>query len=173
MLTAESVTLRPPTAADREMLSGLRNDVSLQLALMAAPRANSPARVDQWVEGVLGDPNSLFFVIADRGSGEGVGFIQLRNMDVLHGTGRLGIGLAPGARGRGLGGQAIATLELYARDVFRIRKVVLEVLASNAAGVRCYEKAGYVRVGVLRSHHYQHGEYRDVLIMERLLGADE
>jgi RimJ/RimL family protein N-acetyltransferase len=173
MLTAENATLRAPTSADREVLLALRNDVPLQLDLMALPRPNSPVRVDQWIESLLGDPNSLFFVIADRDNGECVGFVQLRQMDLLHGTGRLGIGLVSQARGRGIAGSAIAALERYAHEVFHIRKIVLEVLTTNAAAVRCYEKAGYTRVGVLRAHHYQAGAYRDVLIMERLIGDAE
>jgi diamine N-acetyltransferase len=173
MLTADTVILRPPNPADREMLYLLRNDMTLQLALMTTPRPNSQSRVDQWVDSLLGDPYSLFFVIANRDSGEGIGFIQLRQLDLLHGFGRLGICLLPQVRGKGFAGSAIAALERYAQDVFRIRKIILEVLTTNTTAVRCYEKAGYAHVGVLRSHHYQAGGYHDVLIMERLLGGGE
>src|SRR5688572_17125760 len=101
MLTGETVLLRPPLPEDRAALFGLRNDVALQVALMALPRANSARRADEWIEGVLSDPQSLFFVVAGREANQCIGFIQLRRMDFVHGTGELGICLDEAARGKG------------------------------------------------------------------------
>src|SRR5262245_28401231 len=100
MLRGEAIVLRAPLPEDRDCLSRLRNDAALQTALMALPRANSPRRVEDWVEGVLGDAASLFYVIADAETNRGLGFIQLRKMDFVHGTGELGICLDGPARGK-------------------------------------------------------------------------
>lgn len=169
MLMDQAVLLRPPLPEDREFLFRLRNDVALQSALMALPRANSPRRVDEWVEGILNDPQSLFFLIVERQTDRAIGFIQLRRMDFVHGTGELGICLEEAARGKGCAIQSLRLLETHARDVFRIRKVVLQVLASNTRAVAFYEKHGYSKVGVLQGHFYHAGTYHDVWIMEHLL----
>src|SRR5262249_552879 len=98
MLTGQTVLLRAPLTQDRELPFRLRNDVALQTALMALPRANSPQRVDEWVERALNDPHRLFFVVAERLIGAGIGFVQLRHMDLVHGTGELGVCLDELAR---------------------------------------------------------------------------
>ena len=171
MLTGSSIVLRPPLPEDQNFLFRLRNDVPLQTALMTLPRANSSRRVEEWVEGVLNDPQSLFFIVAEAHGNQGAGFIQLRRMDFVHGTGELGICLDESARGKDYATQAIGLLETHAHEVFRIRKVVLQVLASNQRAIACYKKCGYAPVGVLQMHFYHGQKYHDVLIMEHLLGS--
>lgn len=169
MLQRGNTVLRPPRAKDREFLFALRNDVALQAALLATPRANSERRVDEWVEGVLSDPASLFFLVADAADGNAVGFVQIRNIHPVHGWGELGIAVVEAARGRGHGGAAIGLIEGHARDALDLRKVVLHVRADNAAACRLYERCGYRRVGVLESHFYGGGRRHDVAVMEHLL----
>ena len=58
MLAGKKTILRAPTKADAEFLVGLRNDIETQMLTMAMPRANTPARVMNWVSGMLDDPGS-------------------------------------------------------------------------------------------------------------------
>ena len=44
----------------------------------------------------------------------------------------------------------------------------LSVLVDNPRAVRCYEKCGFVREGLLRQESYVDGKYRDVLLMALL-----
>lgn len=169
MLRGETIVLRPPLPEDRDCLWRLRNDAGVQFNLMALPRANSARRVDEWVEGVLGDSASLFYVVAEAETNRGVGFVQLRKMDFVHGHGELGICLDAAARGTNAAVQAIALVERHARDVFRLRKVALFVLRSNERAIGCYRKCGYREVGVMARHFYNAGAYHDVLIMEHML----
>jgi hypothetical protein len=60
MLTGTLIKLRPSKAADVPLLSALRNDLELQLALMAVPRPNSRARVKAWLTRRSNDPEGLF-----------------------------------------------------------------------------------------------------------------
>lgn len=169
MLRGETIVLRPPVPEDRDGLARLRNDESVQFNLMALPRANSARRVEEWVEGVMGDAASLFYIIADAATNSGVGFVQLRKMDFVHGHGELGICLDEPARGKNAAVQAIALIERHARDVFRLRKVVLYVLRDNERAIGCYRKCGYREVGVLERHFYHARAYHDVLMMEHML----
>jgi diamine N-acetyltransferase len=169
MLTGSKARLRSPREDDKNFLVGLRNDVPLQMLLMALPRANSSSRVDEWVSRLTDDPASLFFVVADKETDKAIGYIQLTKMEFVHGHGELGICLGEEHRGRGYAADAFALLERHARSVFNIRKIILYCLASNERAIGFYKKTGYETVGTLKEHFYQEGAYRDVLIMEKHL----
>lgn len=69
---------------------------------------------------------------------------------------------------RGYGTDAVATL---VDGVFLTRPIVrieLTVLPNNERAIRCYERAGFAREGLLRRYIYQRGEYQDVVLMSTL-----
>ncbi|MFN3430886.1 MAG: GNAT family N-acetyltransferase [Candidatus Sericytochromatia bacterium] len=169
MLTGSLVVLRAPQPADMAVLAAMRNDAALQRRLMAQARPNDAARVADWLNRRLGDPQGLFFVIAEAAADRAVGFVQLTGMDPVHGHGHLGIALVEAAQGRGYGQEAIQLLEAHARDVFGLRKIVLKVLVENEAAFRLYRKLGYREVGVLAEDFYHGGAHHDVRLMEHLL----
>lgn len=168
MLEGQRIELRAWREEDLKTLCQLRNDLALQNLLIAQARPNSVERVRRWLVDKSGQEQTLFFVVAQRDSQQCLGYVQLVNLHVLHGTAELGICLAPAAHGQGVGREALGLLERYARQVFAVRKIVLHVLAEQgAAGF--YERVGYREVGCLREHVYLDGRHRDVLLMERLL----
>jgi RimJ/RimL family protein N-acetyltransferase len=111
----------------------------------------------------------VFFVIASVKDQRPLGYLQLANMDFVHGTADLGICVDEAARGTGCAAEALLLLEEYARDVFNLRKIILRVLASNSRAIAFYRKARYQKVGLHRRHFYQRQVYYDVLIMEKFL----
>ena len=167
MLTGKNVTLRAPSDDDVAALCALRNDVDLQLLLMSQPRPNTPKRVREWAWRMMEDPHSAFFVI--ESSGQVAGFLQIVRMNFLHGTGELGLCLKSDAQGQGVATEALALAENYAREVFNLRKLTLQVLSSNTRAVRFYEKSGFATAGVWQRHFYQRGAFRDVTLMEKFL----
>lgn len=171
MIAGEKVRLRAPEEKDLEILHAMRNDVALQGALMARPRANSLARVREWIEARMNDMGAVFFVIARVKDDHAVGFVQVLDMDHVSGVGELGICCAETVRGMGFGTEALALLERYLVEVFGLRKLTLRVLASNAPAVRFYETHGFDRVGTYRRHFYHDGDFHDVDAMEKHLGA--
>lgn len=69
---------------------------------------------------------------------------------------------------RGHGSDAVKTL---VDGAFRARQLVridLTVLPENLRAIRCYERAGFAREGVLRRYAYQDGAHRDLLLMSVL-----
>jgi diamine N-acetyltransferase len=169
MLTGTQVILRPPLAGDADFLHSLRNDFTLQTQLMALPRANSAERVGEWVRGVLGDPASVFFIAASPADDRPLGFVQVRQLDHVHGTGELGICFAAAAQGSGAAAGALDLLEAYLRDTFGTRKLVLRVLGSNTRAIAFYRRQGYAEVGTHRQHFYHRRAFHDVLVMEKML----
>lgn len=171
MLGNDRLTLRPWQESDLESLSRLRNDVLLQEALMAKPRPNNEARVRQWLEDKSTRADGVFFVLADPSADTVLGFIQTVDIDTLHGTGSLGICLAPEAQGQGHGAAAIALLEDYLQQVFGLRKLTLSVLSDNASAIHLYTKLGFAEVGRWTEHYFTGSQYKDVVLMEKLLAT--
>lgn len=83
-------------------------------------------------------------------------------------VGRLGMGLLPEARGKGLGRQLL----LAAIDAARERgfeRIELDVFASNGRARALYEQVGFVEEGVRRRARKLDGLYDDDVIMALLL----
>lgn len=169
MLSGEKVRLRAWKAEDLEPLCALRNDVQLQALLMAQARPNTLDRTREWLVDRSTREDGVFFVIADRGNDEVLGYVQVAAVDRFHGRGELGICLGWPAHGRGLAAEACELLEQYLRDVIGLRKLSLRVLASNARAIAFYRRHGYRDVGTLRQDHRSGDQYNDVVLMERLL----
>jgi RimJ/RimL family protein N-acetyltransferase len=82
-------------------------------------------------------------------------------------SGNLVMGLLPGYRGQHLGERLIRqTLE--AADSFGLKRVQLEVFATNAPAACLYRKVGFVEEGVKRRAVCIDGVYIDEIMMARL-----
>lgn len=169
MIKGKKVTLRAWSVEDLGVLHGMRNDLSLQRQLMAHPRGNSLDQVRDWLTARAKSPEGLLLVIVNRTSGGVVGYIQAVGMDHINGIARIGICIAPESQGQGFGGEAMMLLEHYLKDVFGMRKLMLEVLAENDIAIGMYIRHGYREVGRQQQHYYFDGKYVDVVVMEKLI----
>jgi aminoglycoside 6'-N-acetyltransferase len=71
--------------------------------------------------------------------------------------------------GRGLGTEAVRTMALHLIRDRGHHRVVIDPAAHNAGAIRCYEKAGFQRVGVMREYWCDpDGVWRDGVLMELL-----
>jgi RimJ/RimL family protein N-acetyltransferase len=108
-----------------------------------------------------GDP--MFVALAN---GEVVGWcdIQRHPFSAHSHRGTLGMGLIPDYRGRGVGARLMdqTVSQAFAAGFVRIE---LNVRADNLRAVRLYEKAGFVREGVLRDAVFVDGEFHDAIAM--------
>ena len=168
MIDGKVVRLRAITSADYGYLARLRSDEDLARLLTSRARASSSESIKPWVDRVTSDSNSLLFAIAHVDTDSVAGFLQVTQMDTVSGTAMFGICLGREAQGKGLGKEALTLVESYLPRVWRIRKLVLHVLASNDAAIGLYKTLGFQDVGVMKQHFWFDGEYNDVLIMEKL-----
>jgi aminoglycoside 6'-N-acetyltransferase len=105
--------------------------------------------------------------------GQVVGLIQFHEEttpDFRHAG--IDVFLASDCHGRGLGADAMRTL---ARHLFEDRghhRVTIDPAAANERAIRCYERIGFRRVGVMRRYWRDPaGEWQDGLLLDLL--ADE
>ncbi|MGV1857398.1 GNAT family N-acetyltransferase [Rhizobium rhizogenes] len=80
-----------------------------------------------------------------------------------HGS-KLGMGIIPSYRGRGLGQRLIETTLQAARNAGFVR-VELSVHADNARAIALYERVGFVREGIARKSACIDGRYIDTINM--------
>jgi aminoglycoside 6'-N-acetyltransferase len=80
--------------------------------------------------------------------------------------------LDPRRHGEGLGTDAVATLARHLVADRGHHRITIDPALHNLAAIRCYEKAGFERVGVTRSSWRDpDGVWRDGLLMELVVPA--
>jgi L-amino acid N-acyltransferase YncA len=77
--------------------------------------------------------------------------------------------VAPQARGHGLGTLLAEALAAVAEER-SFHKMVGKLFTDNVASIRLTERCGFDSVGLHRRHGKLDGAWRDVLVVERLLG---
>jgi ribosomal protein S18 acetylase RimI-like enzyme len=82
-------------------------------------------------------------------------------------VGRLGMGLLPGYRARGLGRQLVAQAVRAARQA-GIERIELEVFASNERAIALYRALGFATEGIKRRARKLDGKYEDNVLMALL-----
>jgi RimJ/RimL family protein N-acetyltransferase len=69
---------------------------------------------------------------------------------------------------RGIGTECTKLMVVYGLEKLNLNRIWLGVNADNLGGVHAYEKAGFVREGVLRQEQYRNFRYYDVIRMSIL-----
>ena len=82
--------------------------------------------------------------------------------------------LDPSLHGRGLGAAAITRVVRHLIEVRGHHRITIDPAVDNVVAIRCYEKVGFKRVGVMRSYErdVDGNDWHDGLLME-LLSTDE
>jgi L-amino acid N-acyltransferase YncA len=106
-------------------------------------------------------------------AGEGVagwaGLAPYSTRECYVGIGEASVYVAPQARGRGLG-TLLAEALTSAAEEHGFHKMIGKLFTDNVASVRLVERCGFDSVGLHRRHGRLDGAWRDVLVVERLLG---
>jgi putative acetyltransferase len=146
-------------AAFREVLDG----VAREKRYLAIFQAFSPARTRKFVRDNIKSGNPQFVAMVD---GKVVGWCDIvRSLrDTSRHCGVLGIGLAPGFRGKGIGPELMrkAIESAWRRGFTRIE---LTVRADNARAIALYEQLGFESEGIHRNAFLVDGKYENILAM--------
>jgi ribosomal-protein-alanine N-acetyltransferase len=124
---------------------------------------------ERWYAGLEGRADRVLLAVETRGDGRHIGNVWLWDIDTRHRKAEVRVVIgAAAARGRGQGSEAIDLLSRYAFDRLNLHRTYAYVLASNAAALRAFEKAGFKLEGVLREDRWDGGRYVDVHLLGRL-----
>jgi diamine N-acetyltransferase len=171
VLSGERAALGPMSRDLAERYARWMNDLDTGRTLGyfgVATMASEEAYVDAAVKEMSGRrPTAAHFTIYDLADGEPVGTCALMRIEWPEGTARFGIVVGERERrNRGLGTEATRLTLVWAFARLGLHNVMLEVLATNAAAIRAYERAGFRPVGVRRGSAWAGGERLDELLMD-------
>ena len=162
VLMGGEVRLRPFTDDDVQLLFRWYSDPDVLhwLHLSEDPPAviqSIEAHRERW-ERIRDDPRHLSWLIETQ-DGTPIGQLGLLSVNAAHRRAELGISIGEKEYwGRGYGTDAIRTLLRHAFGEMGMRRVGLITDEDNHRGIRCYEKCGFVREGLLRAHRLRYGQ---------------
>lgn len=132
------VTLRPAELSDEARLLEWRNEPTTRAASLTVGEV-SPDDHHRWLTMKLNDPAcALFIVLADSAP---IGQVRLDRLDDE--LAEVSIGLAPEARGRGVGREALRLVAEDARSRLGVTTLSALVKPDNVASLRSFEAAGF------------------------------
>jgi RimJ/RimL family protein N-acetyltransferase len=159
------VALAPLSAEDMPVLFEWINDRA-QVLLSAPYRPVSDSQHAAWFEAIRQRQDTVIFGIRSLETGALLGSCQLHGIHPVHRSAELQIRLGvPAERGKGYGTEAVRLLLDVAFRDLNLHRVSAHVFSGNATALRVYEKAGFVREGLLRKAAHIDGEYVDVVVM--------
>lgn len=157
-------------AFERGDIDAYRELVTSRDALLAGYRLPTSAdQISDWYEAVRAKhgKEGYYFVVSPVGGEEFIGTTWLWNLDAraLGGAELSAYVADPSRRGQGIGTDAVnATLD-FAFGYTRIGRVWLTTPTYHLQAQRCFEKAGFVREGVVRQADRRQGELIDTVLM--------
>jgi phosphinothricin acetyltransferase len=157
--------IRPASPSDAPSIAAIYNAGIAERVATFETVPRTPTDVAVWFEA------GLPFLVAADGT-EVLGFARVTPYSdrcVYAGIGEHGVYVAPAARGRGLGRELLAALCAEAERT-GLYKLTSRIFTTNLASRAAHVAAGFAEVGVQRHHGQLDGEWRDCVLVERLLG---
>ena len=163
------ITTRSSTPEDADAISACVDAVSRERRYLGNTSGFSAEQTRAFIASLADSSGIQIVVVADHQGGvpnEIVGWCDVTPIpfEGMRHVGRLGMGLLPSFRGQGLGRRLVreALSQVFAKP---LKRVELEVFASNKIAVGLYEREGFVIEGRKRCARFLDGAEDDILIM--------
>jgi phosphinothricin acetyltransferase len=162
----DPVSLRPAVPSDAAAICAIYNQgiAGREATFETDPRA--PEDVLAWFEG------GLPFIVATDRAGRVVGWARVSAYSdrcVYEGVGEHGVYVDESARGQGVGRLLLEEIAAAAEGS-GFYKLTSRIFTTNAASLAAHRGAGFYEVGVQPRHGRLDGEWKDCVLVERLLG---
>ena len=166
-----------PVATDRLLIRGYRpDDVEALLEYYADPtvvnyllhgpwdRARAERQVAKRIaESGIDGSSKAWAVVVER-DGVVIGDVALWATDETSLRGEVGWVFNPSHSGQGFATEAVSAVLRSGFDRFGLHRVVAQMDARNKASARLCERVRMRREGCLREHHWDGGEWCDILV---------
>jgi L-amino acid N-acyltransferase YncA len=159
-------TIRAAAAGDAVAITAIYNEGIAERVATFETRPGSAADVARWFE------DDLPLIVAVAEGGAVVGFARVSQYSdrcVYEGVGEHGVYVARAVRGRGLGRRLLEAL-CAESEAAGLYKLTSRIFTDNGASRAVHMAAGFEEVGVQRRHGRLDGEWKDCVLVERLLG---
>lgn len=155
-LATARLTLRPIDLADKEALRSIRSSPAVT-QWWGAPEAGWPFDGEECAKYVIDY------------QGHVVGFIQwVEEPEPDYRHAGIDLFVAEEAQGKGLGQEAICGIRDFLVSERGHHRITIDPAAHNARAIHCYERCGFLRVGIMRSYERNRDRdgWHDGLLME-------
>lgn len=168
MSTSNEAAVRAAAAEDAEAICSIYNAA---LAERGSTFETEPRAAGDF-EGRISDAR-FPLLVADAGQAivGWAGLSPYSTRPCYAGIGECSVYVAIEARGRGVGTSLTKALAAAARGN-GFHKLLGKLFTDNTASIRLVERCGFSPVGLHRRHGQLESEWRDVLVVERLLGEN-
>lgn len=165
---AAGIYLRPMTYEDTDLIVSWRNSEAVRRNFIYQELFTREGHIN-WIRNMVETGKVIQMIICDAESDKLLGSVYVRDIDRKHGKAEYGIFIGEeSARGRGIGTAAARLMLDYCFREEGLHRIYLRAFASNDQAIRSYEKAGFVREGLLREDVCIDGQYRDIVWMAAL-----
>ena len=163
-------TLRATELKDAEQVAACITQVAGERRYLAGTAGITAEQTRTFLT-ILQETAGVHLVAAEGNHIVGWCDVSPLTFDGMRHVGRLGMGLLPEHRQKGLGS---ALLSLVLETAFQkgLQRIELEVYASNQAAIRTFQKAGFVEEGRKRRARFLDGKWDDILVMGCLKDDD-
>ncbi len=142
------------------------NDQEVTAFMRNGTFPNSAAKARDFFLRMSSSENDIVLAIIGKDDGRHVGNLGLHGINWLYRSAELGIIVGErDCHGKGLATEAMRLLLGHAFNRLNLHRVYLITDIENKAAIRAFEKAGFVREGVLRQDCFRLGRYRDSIYM--------
>lgn len=164
-LIGKKIALRPLTEKDLPICLKWVQDPEVT-KYTRFPFAKNLKEEQKWFRDLSKNQNERLFAIVAKDSGKYIGNMGVHHIDTMHK--RCFVGILIGDKNywnKGFGTDAMKTLLQYCFKNLKMHRVALTVLPQNKGGLRCYEKCGFRKEGVLKDESFYKGKFWDCYIM--------
>ncbi len=165
---AAAMTVRLATQADAAAIAAIYNQgIGERIATF-----ETEARTAEQIAAQLAEKGDRFPTIVVERAGRLVAFAgasAYRSRPCYAGVAEHSVYVDPAARGSGAGRAALDAL-METCEARGFWKLLSRIFPENKASLALHERSGFRTVGLYRRHARLDGEWRDCVIVERLLG---
>jgi RimJ/RimL family protein N-acetyltransferase len=171
MLQGTRITIGPIFPEDFNSLFCWANDVAAA-RLDFAYRPIDLISHRQWCENVGKDPARIVFAIRRTAEPAIIGYVQIININSVHGSADLGIRIGEERfRSQGFGKEALELALKFCWNHLNLHRIQLTVFKHNQRAINVYKALGFKKEGLLRQAAFIDGERIDLIVMAVLRPA--
>jgi UDP-4-amino-4,6-dideoxy-N-acetyl-beta-L-altrosamine N-acetyltransferase len=157
-----AIFLRKITENDTPFILKLRNSEFVMNNFVIREQFTKQTQ-RKWLDCVIAKGKAVQYIILNDNLP--VGSVYIRDIDCTHKKGEFGIFMEKDFAGKGFGFLATKEMLRIAFEKLKLHRVYLRVFSDNISAIKIYEKAGFVKEGLLRDTAFIDGKFRDMILM--------
>ena len=162
-----TVTLRPLTEADTANIVRWRNSESVRKNLYTQAELTEQQHLNYFKNVVqAGKCAQYIIIVSENGNQHHIGTVFIKSIDRENRKGEFGMFIGEDRfRGKGYAVPTVKQILEIAFSELGLNRVYLTAMADNEPAIRAYEKAGFVKEGLMKEDFLRCDGYVDIVVM--------